>query len=146
MIRLPIAALAALVLATPALAAANLSPAEVVQRHIDAGGNVDAIVADYADNAVVMQQGRILEGKDAIRAFYTQMMGGGRKPAADDGKAAPAGPPPMKVTKVWEQGDVGFVTWEMGPVHATEEFLVRDGKIQVQAVFMSGMPGGPPHK
>ncbi len=52
----------------------------------------------------------------------------------------------MKVTKVWEEGDVGFVTWEMGPVHATEEFLVRGGKIRVQAVFMSGAPGGPPPK
>ncbi len=76
MIRVPLTLLACLALASPALAA-DLSPAEVVQRHIDAGGDVDAIVADYADDAVVLQQGRILDGKDAIRAFYTQMMGGG---------------------------------------------------------------------
>lgn len=50
----------------------------------------------------------------------------------------------MTIDKVWEEGDVGFVNWHMGPVKATEEFLVRDGKIQVQAVFMQGGPPGPP--
>lgn len=146
MIRTSLAALAALAMASPALAA-DLTPEQVVQRHIAAGGDVDKIVADYADDAVVMQQGRILDGKDAIRAFYTQMMGGRRGPPGGGGDGAPAGgPPPMKVTKIWQEGDVGFVTWEMGPVHATEEFLVRGGKIQVQAVFMSGMPGGPPRQ
>ena len=50
----------------------------------------------------------------------------------------------MNVTKVWEEGNVGFVTWEMGPVHATEEFIVRNGKIAVQVIFMSAPAGGPP--
>jgi hypothetical protein len=32
----------------------------------------------------------------------------------------------------------------MGPVKATEEFLVRDGKIEGQSVFMQGGPPEPP--
>ncbi len=50
----------------------------------------------------------------------------------------------MKVTKIWEEGNVGFMTWEAGPVHTTEEFIIRNGKIAVQALFMTGGPGAPP--
>ena len=133
--------------------AAGPSPAQIVQRHVSAGGNLDAMIADYADDAVVMQQGRVLQGKAAIRAFYANMIGGrpagaaGAPPppaGAAPGGAPAGGPPKMTVDKVWEEGDVGFVNWHMGPVKATEEFLVRDGKIQVQAVFMQGGPPGPP--
>lgn len=140
-----VGALGALFIAGAAHAAGS-SPAEVVKRHVASGGNLDKLMADYADNAVVMQQGRVLQGKDAIRAFYAKMFGGGPKSGA--GAPPPGGhaggPPTMTVDKVWQQGDVGFVNWHMGPVKATEEFLVRDGKIQVQSVFMHGAPPGPP--
>jgi hypothetical protein len=126
--------------------AAGSSPAEVVQRHVSSGGNLDAMIGDYADDAVVMQQGRVLQGKAAIRAFYANMFG--PRPAAGAGAPPPGapagGPPKMTVDKVWEEGNVGFVSWHMGPVKATEEFLVRDGKIEVQSVFMQGGPPGPP--
>lgn len=142
-------ALGALTIAGAAQAAGP-SPAEVVQRHVNSGGNLDAMIGDYADDAVVMQQGRVLQGKAAIRAFYANMFGG--RPAAGGADAPPpppggapaGGPPKMTVDKVWEEGDVGFVNWHMGPVKATEEFLVRDGKIKVQSVFMQGPPPGPP--
>ena len=75
------------------------------------------------------------------------MFGGGRAappPAQGEAPAAAAppagGPPKMTVDKVWQEGDVGFVNWHMGPVKATEEFLVRNGKIAVQSVFMAGGP------
>ena len=137
-----IGALGALLLAGTAHAADTPSPAEIVQRHISAGGDLDKLIGDYADDAVVMQQGRVLQGKDAIRAFYANMFGGRR---GGDGASAPpqggnggGGMPAMTVDKVWQEGDVGFVNWHMGPIKATEEFLVRDGKIQVQTVFMQG--------
>lgn len=140
-----IGALGALMLAGTAYAAGP-SPSEIVQRHVSSGGDLDKMIGDYADDAVVMQQGRVLQGKDAIRAFYANMFG--RRPAG--GASAPpqakggGGMPAMTVDKIWEEGDVGFVKWHMGPMHATEEFLVRDGKIQVQSVFMQGGPPGPP--
>jgi hypothetical protein len=49
----------------------------------------------------------------------------------------------MQVKRIWQEGDIGYLTWEMGPVSATEEFMVRDGKILVQAVFMRGGPPAP---
>jgi hypothetical protein len=59
----------------------------------------------------------------------------------------PTGPPRaggMKITGVWEEGDVGFMTWEAGPVKTTEQFLVRNGKIELQAIFRSSVPAGAP--
>jgi hypothetical protein len=142
--RFAIVALGGLI-AAGAAHAASLSPSEVVQRHVASGGNLDAMIGDYADDAVVMQQGRVLQGKAAIRAFYANMFGGRAGGGASGSPPAGAGgPPAMTVDKVWEEGDVGFVSWHMGPVKATEEFLVRDGKIEVQSVFMQGGPPGPP--
>ena len=124
--------------------AADLSPVDIVNRHAAAAakGDLDALVGDYAENAVVLQSGRTIQGKAAIRGLYEKMMPP-KKPAAAPAPGAPARPA-MKITRVWQEGDVGLVTWEMGPVHATEEFLVRGGKIEAQAVFMNGAPAGPP--
>lgn len=127
--------------------AADLTPTEIVNRHVSSGGNVDAIMADYADDAVVLQQGRAFQGKEAIRGLFEAMF---KRPAGPAPSAQPVGgangsaAPKMNVTRVWEEGDVGFMTWEMGPMKATEEFIVRDGKIQVQTIFMSAPPPGGP--
>ena len=137
---------AALVFVAGAAQAQGSSPAEIVQRHVASGGNIDAILADYADDAVVLQNGRVLEGKAAIRKFYEGMFGGGRIPASSGstGAAPPAaGPPKMTVDKVWQEGSVGFVSWHMGPVKATDEFVIRNGKIDTQSVFMQGGPPAP---
>ena len=34
------------------------------------------------------------------------------------------------------KGDVGFVSWEAGPVKGADSFLIHDGKIVAQAVFI----------
>ena len=135
-----------LLLAAGAAHAQGSTPAEIVQRHVDSGGNVDAIMADYADDAVVLQAGRTLQGKAAIRQFYVGMFGARPAGASPAPGAAPAagGPPKMTVDKVWQEGNVGFVNWHMGPMHATEEFVTRDGKIEVQAIFMAGGPPAAP--
>ena len=79
----PIFGAAALVLAAGVAHAQGSSPAEIVQRHVGSGGNIDAIMADYADDAVVLQNGRAIQGKAAIRQLFETMFGGRR-----------AGPPP----------------------------------------------------
>ena len=129
-------ALAALAAAPMAANAAGASPADVVNRHManTAKGDIDAMMADYADDAVVLTAGKATPGKAAIRGMFEGMLG----PKATS-KAV------IKATKVWEEGDVGFVTWEMNagtPQAATggDEFLVRNGKIEVQAVFFGGAP------
>lgn len=124
-------AAAVLVAAAPAFAAA--SPAEVMEHHRAAAArsDVDALIADYADDAVVLQAGKAVQGKPAIRALFERMF---PKPAPG---AAPAGAAAMTVKRSWSEGDVGFYEWQIGPRAGTDEFLVRDGKIKVQAVFFA---------
>jgi len=145
MMKLGLAAAAAALMAGVAHAD---TPSDFVKRHTSSGGNVDAIMADYADDAVVLQNGRAVQGKAEIRKLFAAMFAPRAPAAAPSTGAVPAqsGPPAgggMKVTKVWEEGNVGFMTWEAGPMHTTEEFIIRNGKIAVQAIFMTGRgPGG----
>ena len=131
------------------------TPSDFVKRHTSSGGNIDAIMADYADDAVVLQNGRAVQGKAEIRKLFAAMFAprtprpapAGAAPVAPPAGAAPGARPAgggMKVTRVWEEGNVGFMTWEAGPMRTTEEFIIRDGKIAVQAIFMTGGAGGPP--
>jgi len=112
--------------------AATLTPIQIAQRHMEfaAKGDVDAIMGDYADDAVNLTAGKSVQGKAAIRQIFTGMMA----------KLKPGEPSPvaaMKIVKSWEEGEVGYITWQLGAVTGTEEFLVRDSKILVQAVFVS---------
>lgn len=135
MVRIGIAGVAAL-LAAGAAQAADLAPADIVARHnaAVARSDVEAMMADYADDAIVLEAGQAIQGKAAIRALLTRMF-----PAPAAG-AAPSGAAAMKITRRWAEGDIGFFTWELPTIKGTDEFLVRGGKIAVQAVFLSPVP------
>ena len=135
----PLAVLAALA-ATPALAQA-LSPEDFIHRHMDfaAKGDADAIANDFAVDGASINGGNAAVGRDAIRAQFARLV------APRPGGGGGGGMGGMKVDKIWSQGNVGFIQWEAGPVHATEVFVIKDNKIQSQSVFMSGgPPAGPP--
>ena len=113
--------------------AADLGPADIVARHnaAVAASNVEAMMADYAEDAIVLQDGKSIQGKAGIRKLMEGMF-----PTPVPG-AAPAGAAAMKVTRKWAEGNVGYYSWDMGAVNGTDEFIVRDGKIAVQAVFIN---------
>lgn len=123
--------------AAPALAQ-ELSPAQIVQRHISSGGNIDAIMQDYADDAVVFQQGRAVQGKPAIRALFERMF-----PPRPAGAAPRPATPSANPPRIWEEGEVGFMVGQMGPMTLTEQYLVRDGKIVLQAIYTGSPPPTP---
>ena len=137
MIRTSLAALALAAIAATAQAQA-LSPEDIVHRHMDfaAKGDVNGIVGDYADDGETVTATGATVGKDALRALFTRMLGGPRP--------APGAPGGMKADRIWTEGNVGFVSWEQGPIKGTDAFVVKDGKIQVQSVFLSGPPPAPP--
>ena len=134
-----LAVLAALA-ATPALAQA-LTPEDFIHRHMDfaAKGDVDGIANDFAVDGASINGGNAAVGRAAIKAQFARLVG--PKPGAAGGGGGMGG---MKVDKIWSQGNVGFIQWEAGPMHATEVFVIHDNKIASQSVFMSGGPGGPP--
>ena len=132
----PLAVLAALA-AAPAFAQ-TLTPEDFIHRHMAfaAKGDLDGIANDFAVDGASINGGNAAVGRQAIKAQFARLVA--PKPG---GRSALAG---MKVDKIWSQGNVGFIQWESGPVHATEVFVIHDNKIASQSVFMSGGPGGPP--
>lgn len=130
-------ALTTAAIASPALAQ-ELSPGQIVQRHVSSGGDLDTIMQDYADDAVVFQQGRAVQGKPAIRALFAKLFP--PRPAGATPRPSPPNPNPPRI---WEEGEVGFMVGQMGPMTLTEQYLVRHGKIVLQGIYM-GPPPPPP--
>jgi ketosteroid isomerase-like protein len=132
-----LAAAAGLILlaAMPALAR-DFTPEQIIRRHMAFGARSDTagMAGDYAEDAVILSAGSVVRGKAAIRASIDRLMGP---------KAAKMDFRPVKIT---HDGNVGIVFWQVpnGP-HGEDAFVVRHGKIQVQAVFMGATPSAPGH-
>jgi ketosteroid isomerase-like protein len=107
------------------------TPEEVFAHHAQAlgAGDLDEIVADYADDAVFITPGGVRRGKDGVREGFTQLLG-------DVPNAAWA----LK-TQIYE-GDVLFLEWAADAAAARvgdgiDTFVFRDGLIRVQTVRYS---------
>jgi ketosteroid isomerase-like protein len=104
------------------------TPEEVFQHHATAlgAGDLDEIVADYADDAVFITPAGTQRGKDGIRAAFTRLL-------ADVPDAAWT----LK-TQIYE-GDVFFLEWaaDAGATYVEDgidTFVFRDGLIRAQTV------------
>ena len=107
------------------------SPLQIVQRHMNfvAKGDIEAILRDFADDGVTLTAGKQTSGKANLRKLVGGVVGPGK--------------PVIHPLKIWSDGNVGFVAWEIGggtpnSVRGTDSFLVRHGKIEVQAVWVGG--------
>ena len=112
------------------------TPEEVFQHHAQAlgAGDLDEIVADYADDAVLITPGGVQRGKDGIRAAFTQLLAD--VPDADWELR----------TQIYE-GDVLFLEWTADAAKNRVEdgidtFIFRDGMIRLQTVRYSLQPKG----
>src|SRR5208283_617021 len=104
------------------------TPEEVFAHHAQSlgAGDLDEIVADYADDAILITPAGTRRGKDGIRAAFTQML-------ADVPDAAWN----LK-TQIYED-DVLFLEWAADAAATRVEdgldtFIFRDSLIRVQAV------------
>jgi ketosteroid isomerase-like protein len=104
------------------------TPEEVFSHHAQAlgAGDLDEIVADYADDAVFITPAGTRRGKDGVRAGFTQLL-------ADVPNAKWELP-----TQIYE-GDVLFLEWAADAARTKVEdgidtFVFRDGLIRVQTV------------
>jgi hypothetical protein len=120
---------AAACLSSPAAFAATPGPGQIVARHMGAFDkhDLDAIVGDYADDAVMIQPAQAFQGKAAIRKFFAPMA---------DPKAPRLVSQPATV-----EGDVATATWTLGAgtpgaMSGKDVFVIRGGKIHTQAVFI----------
>ena len=104
------------------------TPEEVFSHHAQAlgAGDLDEIVADYADDAVFITPAGVKRGKDGVREGFTQLL-------ADVPNAKWELP-----TQIYE-GDVLFLEWAADAARTRVEdgidtFVFRDGLIRVQTV------------
>jgi ketosteroid isomerase-like protein len=104
------------------------TPEEVFSHHAQAlgAGDLDEIVADYADDAAFITPAGVRRGKDGVRAAFTRLL-------AD----VPDAKWELK-TEIYE-GDVLFLEWAADAATTRVEdgidtFVFRDGLIRVQTV------------
>src|SRR5215467_745176 len=104
------------------------TPEEIFSHHVQAlgAGDLDEIVADYADDAVFITPAGVKRGKDGVREAFTELL-------ADVPNAKWDLP-----TTIYE-GDVMFLEWTADAAQTRvadgiDTFVFRDGLIRVQTV------------
>ena len=83
--------------------------------------DVEAIVSDYADNAIMMMPEAVVRGIEQIRAHFTNVVNG-----------APAELlPNIQVDQLEIEGEFVFLLWSSGTMvpHAADTLCIRNGKI-----------------
>jgi ketosteroid isomerase-like protein len=102
-----------------------MSAETTLARHLQAieTRNVDTILADYADDAVLITEHVTVRGREQLRSFFTRAL-------------------QIFTPEVWSQfqilrqdvaGDVAYMAFTIGPAIplGTDTFVVRDNKIVV---------------
>jgi ketosteroid isomerase-like protein len=109
-------------------ATANRTPQEVFQHHAEVliAGDLEGIVSDYSDDAVLITPAGVLRGKEGVREGFTTLL-------ADVPNAQWDVP-----TQIFE-GDVLFIEWTAKAASSRVEdgvdtFIFRDGQIVLQTV------------
>jgi ketosteroid isomerase-like protein len=106
------------------------TPQEIFQHHVEAIGaaDLDAIVADYAEDAVVLMPDQVVRGRDDLRGLFAFLLG----EIPDATWDVP--------TQVFE-GDVLFIEWtavaEKARAEGVDTFVFTDDAIRVQTVRLT---------
>jgi len=99
-----------------------------------ARGDIDAVVADFSPDAVVMTVGTAVRGHDAIRSFFTAALGAVSEPR-------------FTLDSVLSEGDAVLVTWSLTSASArisgaVDTFVIADDKIRLQTTVFTLEPVG----
>ena len=104
--------------------------ADVLGHHLQSfgSGDIDAVLSDYAEDAVLFTQDGPLVGPDAIRPLFVTLLAEFGKPGASFN---------MQTQSV--HGDYAYIVWTAETADnvyelATDTFVVRDGKIVAQSL------------
>jgi ketosteroid isomerase-like protein len=110
------------------------STEQVFQEHMKAllNGDFPALLADYADDAVLMTMEGANVGKDAIQAYFINALS-----ALPNAK--------LSVTGHVVHGDFVLVTWtivsDVATIpHGVDTFVIHDDKIWLQTIWLEVIP------
>jgi ketosteroid isomerase-like protein len=95
-------------------------------------GDMDKLMADYADDAVMLLLDNVAVGKEAIRALYMTLIAGFPGLKVSFGKRAVEG----DLFLVQYSGDSDVATIP----HGVTTFIIQDGKIQRQTEWFIAVP------
>jgi ketosteroid isomerase-like protein len=108
------------------------SPEEVVKAHLDAlnAADLEAIMRDYADDALLITADGVVNGKQAIRGLFQSILPMAMK---------------FELASLVAVGDLVYIDGRAeGPSavveDATDTFIVRDGLIVGQTARMTVLP------
>ena len=101
----------------------------VVARHLRAfvAADVEALMADYAPDAVLCLPDQTAKGHAALRAFWEQAV-----------QLFPAGQTQFEVLRQEVHGDCVYLVWRasspaLDPSGGADTFVIRDGRIVLQS-------------
>lgn len=101
----------------------------VFAHHLQAvrDSDVDAIVEDYADDAIIMTTDGVFHGIDQVRMLFTNVLNG----------LPPEVPKNLQVDRLDIDGEFVYILWSSAPVvqTATDTLCIRGGKIVMQSMF-----------
>ena len=116
------------------MTATTRSPQEIFDHHAQVlgAGDLEGIVSDYSDDAILISQTETYRGKDGVRQVFTRLL-------SDVPQASWQLP-----TMVFED-DVMYLEWkahssERGIDDGIDTFVFRDGLIRVQTIRYSVLP------
>lgn len=136
MLRARCAAFFLAVILVPAICAQSAdetrTPEQVVKHHWDAFSHHDleAVLSDYADDAIFIAQNQTVQGKAALRQMFGKYF---------SAPTSATSTPPSFDVKITSDGDVGYEHWvsnagKPGSLEGTDAFVVRHGKILFHTV------------
>ncbi|MCU1308595.1 MAG: nuclear transport factor 2 family protein [Acidobacteriaceae bacterium] len=90
-------------------------------------GDVDEIMVDYADDAVLITRDGTLKGHAQIRSLFSQI----------SENIFPPGSTTVNLAKQIVEGELAYILWSANSAHynapfCTDTFLIHDGKIVAQ--------------
>ncbi len=87
--------------------------------------DIEAIVSDYADDAIMMMEGTVLRGIEAIRTHFTNVVNGVPAEVLAN----------IQVDQLEIEGEFAFLLWSSGTMvpRAADTLCIRNGKIVMQS-------------
>jgi ketosteroid isomerase-like protein len=102
---------------------------QILEHHLSAlgAGNLDGILSDYADDAILISADGALRGTQAIRGFFEGALASLFKPGTYE----------FTMDTLHVADDVAYIVWHAtcasaDIVFATDTFLIQKGKIAAQ--------------
>ena len=112
------------------------TPQEVFQHHAEVlvAGDVDGIVSDYSDDAVIITQDGVKRGKDGVREAFVELLG--HVPQAE-----------WEIKSAVYEGEHMLLHWAADSEKATvddgvDTFMFVDGQIVMQTLHATFVPKG----